>query len=121
MKSKRCELVGFEVGTFGCGLHIMAYTYELDIHCVKCTVKKFHYSKQTWIDWDFDVTHPASDENGIHVAQEDSYGKIIQPFFIAEIAENPMQYLECGDCHIDIIKGLDEYAVEGGAYSKPAI
>jgi len=102
-------------------MHIIAYTYVADHHCIDCTVEKFHYSKQTWINWDFNIPHPASDENGIHVAQEDSYGEIVHPVFSWDewqeldesyLSENPTQRLICGDC----FKTIDEYTVEGDVY-----
>jgi len=117
---------------------IIAYRYEANTYCIRCTVETFYYStgsgiydKQTWIDWDFNVPHPASDVNGIHVDQEDSEGEIVRPVFSwdewqnfdkAYLAKNPTQCLICGDC----FKTIDVYTVgdrikKGGAYSKPAI
>ena len=116
-------------------MHIIAYTYVADHHCIDCTVEKFHYSKQTWINWDFNMPHPASDENGIHVAQEDSEGNLVHPIFSTDewydkdmpsvFADgtcdhywdwqcvcSDTQYLACGDCH----KMIEEYTVEGDAY-----
>ena len=97
-------------------MHIIAYAYEADVHCIDCTIEKYHYSKQSWIDWRFKVSHPASDRNGIHVNQLDREGNFVHPVYAIDewqeldesfLADNPTQYLACGDCH-DVIA---EYTV----------
>ena len=99
-------------------MRIIAYTYEADVHCIDCTVEKYHYSKQPWIDWRFEIPHPASDTNGIHVGQQDSEGNLVHPLFSTDewqeldpsfLGENPTQYLACGDCH----EIIETYTVEG--------
>lgn len=89
-------------------MRIIAYTYEAGYHCIDCTTEKYHYSKQDWIDWNFKIPHPASDTNGIHVSQTDSEGNPVYPLHCIDewqeldegfLADNPTQYLACGNCH----------------------
>jgi hypothetical protein len=102
-------------------MHIIAYAYEADVHCIDCTIEKYHYSKQSWIDWRFKVSHPASDRNGIHVNQLDRDGNFVHPVYAIDewgefgVPTNRTRYgvlimnqaLYCGDCH-DVIA---EYTV----------
>ena len=90
-------------------MRIIAYTYEADYHCIRCTNKRFAYyhtgdvrfsdatDKDVKVDW-----------NGIYVDQLDNEGNEIHPLFSIDewqefdegfLAENPTQYLACGDCH----------------------
>jgi hypothetical protein len=91
-------------------MRVIAYTYEADHHCLDCTVERFQYDKQDWTDWNF----TAIDENGIYIGQKDKEGNSVHPVFSTDewqefdsffLAENPIQYLVCGDCHTII----DEY------------
>ena len=94
-------------------MNIKAYTYEADIHCIACTVKRFAYfhtgdvREDSFVDW-----------WGIYYDQADNEGNLVHPLFDTDeweefdesyLAENPTQYLACGDCH-DIIA---TYTVEG--------
>ena len=110
-------------------MRIIAYTYEADYHCIDCTKEKYHYSTQSWIDWNFKSTHPACDINGIHVNQLDNEGNLVHPVFSTDewydiskpsVFEdgtcdhyydwqcvcNDDQHMVCGDCH-DIIETIE--------------
>jgi hypothetical protein len=98
-------------------MNIIAYTYDADYHCIDCTTKTYHYSRQSWIEWPFDIEHPASDVNGIHVDQQDTEGNLVHPLFSTDewqeldesyLSENPTQWLACGDCH----EIIEEYTHE---------
>ena len=99
-------------------MRIIAYTYDADYHCIKCTNKRFAYyhtgdvrfssanDKSVQVDW-----------WGIYVDQQDSEGNLVHPVFSTDewqeldesyLAENPTQYLACGDCH----EIIDTYTVE---------
>ena len=94
---------------------IIAYTFEADNHCVDCTSKRFQYM-------DFYLNPPAEgcDANGLHEYQVDSEGNLVHPVFSTDewqefdegfIADNPTQYLTCGDCH----EVIEEYTHESEA------
>ena len=79
---------------------IIAYTYEADYHCMACTFKR---CGGYWKDSTFPYL--------------DSEGNLVHPLFSTDewqefddsfLAENPTQYLACGDCH----EIIDEYTVE---------
>jgi len=92
-------------------VNIIAYTYEADNHCIPCTVKRFAYFhtgkvRGEVVDW-----------YGIYTDQVDSEGNLVHPLFSIDewqefdegfIAENPTQYLTCGDCH----EVIEEYTHE---------
>ena len=72
-------------------MRITAYTYEADYHCITCTINRFHYGEY-WIA-------PNATDNE---------GNLVNPLFSTDewqefdesfLAENPIQYLACGDCH----------------------
>ena len=91
-------------------MRIIAYTYEADYHCIDCTSKRYKahgfYDRdgKPWrsnyggqVDW-----------NGVHVYIHDREGNLVHPLFSIDewqefdeafLAENPTQYLACGDCH----------------------
>ena len=92
-------------------MNVIAYTYEADYHCADCTRERFGDSKgdlaitngQSWCD----ALWPTLDSDGnlVHpVFSTDEW----QEFDESYLAENPTQYLACGDCH-DII---ETYSVE---------
>ena len=78
---------------------VIAYTYEADVHCIDCTRKRFYYS--TWKQLPLD-----SDGNDIHALFSTDEWVEYDP---SHLAENPTQYLACGDCH----EVIDEYTHEG--------
>ena len=83
-------------------MRIIAYTYEADYHCIDCTNRRFAYYhtgivREEHVDW-----------WGIYVDQSDNEGNLVNPIFSTDewqefdesfLAENPIQYLACGDCH----------------------
>tara|TARA_R100001530_G_scaffold127807_1_gene97199 strand:- start:293 stop:613 length:321 start_codon:yes stop_codon:yes gene_type:complete len=96
-------------------MRIIAYTYEADYHCIDCTKERFNTDT-------LDSNYPAqlNDANGVPTnpnRYHGSYGVIqlidnegneIHPLFSIDewqefdegfLAENPTQYLACGDCH----------------------
>ena len=93
---------------------VLAYTYEADVHCTDCTKKRFYYSTWNWED-------AARGKNIRYIAGQlplDSDGNDIHALFCTDewqeydetfLAENPTQYLACGDCH----EVIDEYTHEG--------
>ena len=96
-------------------MRIIAYTYEADHHCIHCTNKRFAYYHTNNIR--FSDAHDKSvqvDWNGIYVDQQDTEDNLVHPLFSTDewqvldesyLAENPTQYLACGDCH----KIIEEY------------
>ena len=101
-------------------MKVIAYTYEADYHCIKCTVKEFDYLRTP--KRDYISFKSMCDENRIHVNQKDNEGNEIHPLFSIDewqefdesfIAENPIQYLVCGDCH----EVIEEYVNEEFGYS----
>ena len=86
---------------------VIAYTYEADTHCIDCTQVRFHGSELK-----------DTDSNGIGFEQADSLGDLVHALFSTDewqeydeafLAENPPQYLACGDC----FEVIDEYTHEG--------
>ena len=68
----------------------IAYTYEADVHCIKCTHKTFGeiFSKMSQL----------SD----YFLPDDREGNRIQALFSTEAivsGRSVTQYLACGDCH----------------------
>jgi hypothetical protein len=110
-------------------MNIIAYTYEADIHCIACTIKRFSDESNSkrnvarlvlaevqkmnftrYVDehgvWD-DPQFPTLDNEGnpIHpMFSTDEWQEFEEGF----LAENPTQYLACGDCHTII----EEYTHE---------
>tara|TARA_R100000306_G_C4307824_1_gene108581 strand:+ start:43 stop:327 length:285 start_codon:yes stop_codon:yes gene_type:complete len=89
-------------------MRIIAYTYDADYHCIDCTREQFRQP----LALDLDI-----DEHGIGMEIEDSEGNFVHPLFCIDewqeldewyLAENPTQYLACGDCH----EIIDTYTVE---------
>ena len=99
-------------------MNIIAYTFEADYHCIDCTVKR--YGKHRSICIHYVQGKPCTncrDSNGILYEQKDSEGNLVHPLFSIDewqefdegfIAENPTQYLTCGDCH----EVIEEYTHE---------
>jgi hypothetical protein len=99
-------------------MNIIAYTFEADYHCIPCTVKRFAYFHTG--DVRFSNANDKSvrvDRYGIYTDQVDSEGNLVHPLFSTDewqefdegfIAENPTQYLACGDCH----EVIEEYTHE---------
>jgi hypothetical protein len=96
-------------------MRIIAYTYEADVHCIDCTRGRFADSPNARIKWTQEV-----DEHGVWNDSQfptlDAEGNLVHPLFSIDewqeldtsfLAENPTQYLACGDCH----EIIDEYTV----------
>jgi hypothetical protein len=94
-------------------MDIIAYTYEADTHCIACTKKRFSDEQNASIKFTNFL-----DEHGIWNDPQfptiDSEGNPIHPLFAIDewqeydegfLADNPTQYLACGDCH----EVIDEY------------
>ena len=88
-----------------------AYTYEADVHCIGCTVKRFAYFHTG------NVRDMNTDWWGIYEDQVDNEGNLVHPLFSTDewqeldesfLAENPTQYLVCGICHEVIEEYTDE-------------
>ena len=86
-------------------MKVIAYTYEADYHCIDCTRKRYesggfnYHGNGTCL--------LCSGISGIYDSL-DNEGNLIHPLFDIDewqefdesfIAENPIQYLACGDCH----------------------
>jgi len=92
---------------------ITAYTYEADTHCIACTRKRFFYLYQSQTA-SIITTNAEIDINGIKYAQEDTDGNRVNALFSYDewqeydpgfLADNPTQYLTCGDC----LEVIEEY------------
>ena len=72
-------------------MNIIAYTYEADNHCIDCTKERFntdHYIKLlVLVDREGNLVNP--------LFSTDEWQELDESF----VAENPTQYLSCGDCH----------------------
>jgi len=93
-------------------MRIIAYTYDADYHCIDCTRKRFNHDI-------LNCYYPdqLNDANGvptIDLSLIDSEGNSVHPVFSTDewqeydasfLADNPTQYLACGDCH----KVIEEY------------
>jgi hypothetical protein len=88
-------------------MRIIAYTYEADYHCIDCTRKRFFY---LYVEPNRSIvtTNFETDENGILYTQTDSEGNSVHPLHCIDewqeyddsfLADNPTQYLACGNCH----------------------
>jgi hypothetical protein len=97
-------------------MRIIAYTYEADHHCIDCALQRYQSGS-------FDKAPPdyrhslvcgtchcgdGVDEHGVAYDALDSEGNYVHPLFNIDewqeldesyLAENPTQYLACGDCH----------------------
>lgn len=87
-------------------MKIVAYTYEADIHCVKCAVERFARLEPTHSlqPASYGFTETLSDgstidldENRIDIEQMDNEGNKITPVFA--IDEILREHKHCGDCH----------------------
>ena len=85
----------------------IAYTYEADTHCIPCTVKRFAYFDHTGNVW-AGGSLVKVDWYGVYLDQQDNEGNLVHPVFSTDewqefdksfLADNPTQYLACGDCH----------------------
>jgi hypothetical protein len=88
-------------------MRIIAYTYEADYHCIDCTRKRFFY---LYVEPNRSIvtTNFETDENGILYTQTDREGNPVHPLHCIDewqelddsfLADNPTQYLTCGNCH----------------------
>lgn len=106
-------------------MRIIAYTYEADFHCIDCTVKRYkshgffdHHGEPWHSNYHARLERPRLDSEGVHVYIRDNEGNLVHPVFSTDewqeldesyLAENPTQYLACGDCH----EIIETYTVEG--------
>jgi hypothetical protein len=102
-------------------MEVISYTYEADHHCIACTVKRYQAD-----GFDNEYGEPmlrsmggAVDYHGVNLFAHDYEGNPIHAMFSTDewqefdegyLAENPTQYLACGDCHTII----EEYTHEEG-------
>jgi len=89
---------------------IISYTYEADDHCIACTVKRYQANGFDTLDNYNDL-----DEHGVAMNAMDYEGNPVYPRFSTDewqeldegfLADNPIQYLACGNCH-EVIKEYD--------------
>ena len=79
-------------------MRVIGYSYEADHHCIDCTNKRFGATPTYRI-------HRDNEGNLIHaIFSTDEWQEYDSSF----LAENPTQYLVCGDCHTII----EEYTHE---------
>ena len=88
-------------------MRVIAYTYEADVHCIDCTRKRFQRSLCIHYIQGKPCTN-CRDSNGLLYEQKDNERNLVHPLFSTDewqeldesyLAENPTQYLACGDCH----------------------
>jgi len=90
-------------------MRIIAYSYEADHHCIHCTNKRYGKHRAICIHYlQGKPCRNCRDEHGILYEQQDTEGNLVHPLFSTDewqeldesyLAENPTQYLACGDCH----------------------
>ena len=84
---------------------IIAYTYEADVHCIACTLKRCGGWPGNILGKDSTFPYLDREGNLVHpLFSTDEWQELDDSF----LAENPTQYLACGDCH----EIIDEYTVE---------
>ena len=96
-------------------MRIIAYTYEADYHCEDCTRKRYQLGKFDKATPDYPYYNgDGVDEHGVGYDSLDSEGNYVHPLSSIDewqelddsfLADNPTQYLACGDCH----KVIEEY------------
>jgi len=102
-------------------MEIIAYAYEADTHCIACTVKRYEADgfNNQYGEKMLRSMGGAVDEHDVNLFAHDYEGNPIHPMFSTDewqefeegfLAENPTQYLACGDCHTII----EEYTHEDG-------
>ena len=103
-------------------MRIIAYTYEADTHCIACTRSRYlqgtSYLPSSPVYGQRDDRDEARrDANAIPHQQRDDEGNLVHPLVSIDewqeldesyLADNPTQYLACGDCR----EILDTYTVE---------
>ena len=120
-------------------MRIIAYTYEGDVHCIDCTVKRYkshgfcdRYGEEWYSNYHARLERPRLDSEGVHVYIHDNEGNLVHPLFSTDewydinkpsvFADGTCDHdwdwqcvcsddqdLICGDCH----KIIDTYTVEG--------
>ncbi len=107
-------------------MRIIAYTYEADYHCEDCTRKRYQLGEFDKATPDYPYYNgDGVDEHGVGYDSLDSEGNYVHPLSSIDewqeldegfLAENPTQYLTCGDCHEvieeythNIMKVIEEY------------
>ena len=80
-------------------MNIIAYTYEGDHHCIACTENRFG---QDDLGYAFTVDN---EDNLVHPIFSTDEWQEYDPSFLAD---NPTQYLACGDC----LEVIEEYEHE---------
>ena len=88
---------------------IIAYTYEADYHCIDCTTRNKRLQRTVCQHYIQGIPcKNCRDSNGLLYDQLDNEGNLVHPVFSTDewqefdegfLAENPTQYLACGDCH----------------------
>ena len=77
-------------------MKIIAYTYEADVHCVGCSIKRFGLTSLECQKIPMTVD---TDQNGIPIGASDSEGNTIHPIF----STDEQLELHCGDCRARLI------------------
>lgn len=77
-------------------MKVIAYTFEADLHCIDCTLKRHAAGRFTMAD-------PlglgsGKDENGVPYAATDREGNAVHPLFPTD----EMSFNVCGDCMQEI-------------------
>ena len=97
-------------------MDIIAYTYEADTHCIACTKQRYQDGgfHNEYGEKMLSTMGGAVDWHGVNLFAYDYEGNPIHPQFEIDewyeldesvLADNPTQYLACGDCH----EVIDEY------------
>tara|TARA_R100000306_G_C4287504_1_gene98299 strand:+ start:61 stop:363 length:303 start_codon:yes stop_codon:yes gene_type:complete len=96
---------------------VIAYSYQADDHCISCTVNRYRSGGfDTLEEWHPNYNH-GLDEHGVGMDAMDYESNAVHPIFSTDewqeydpsfLADNPIQYLACGDCH----EVIEEYKHE---------
>ena len=101
-------------------MEIIAYAYDADHHCVECAVKQYKSGDFEQEELAYKHTPESRpDENGIPifafldvVLGTDEWQELDEGY----LAENPTQYLACGDCHEVIREYTHPVRLEDGEW-----
>ena len=96
---------------------IISYTYEADDHCIACTVKRYQASgfDNEYGEKLLPTMGGAVDWHGVNLFAHDYEGNVVHPRFSTDewqeldegfLADNPIQYLACGNCY-EVIQEYD--------------
>jgi hypothetical protein len=85
-------------------MHVIAYTYEADDHCIACTVRRSDAGEFKPDSYWLEQQGSGTDEHGIAYAATDAEGNNVHPLFSTDEwqEENQTQHLACADCNLVI-------------------